>query len=83
MFKTHDNPHRLSNLFNALPRRSGLRLPVHQTLLALASANDDLDVLGLSQTDVEKWLSEWDVSPEEKSGFIKLIVDAYKKSEQP
>ena len=82
MFKTHKHHHRLSNLFNAIPRRSGLRLPVYQTLLALASANDDLDVLGLSQSEVEKWLSEWEITPEEKSGFVKLIVDAYKKSEQ-
>ncbi|KAM5534416.1 hypothetical protein V8D89_011883 [Ganoderma adspersum] len=72
----------LSNLFNAIPRQSGLRLPVYQTLLALASANDDLDALGLSQSEVEKWLSEWEVTPEEKSGFVKLIVDAYKKSRQ-
>ncbi|EJF62277.1 PCI-domain-containing protein [Dichomitus squalens LYAD-421 SS1] len=73
----------LSNLFNALPRRSGLRLPIYQTLLELASVNDDIDVLGLSQTEVDKWLSEWEVTPEEKSSFIKLIVDAYKRSEQP
>ncbi|KAI1796046.1 PCI-domain-containing protein [Ganoderma leucocontextum] len=73
----------LSNLFNAVPRRSGLRLPVYETLLALASTNDDLDVLRLSQSEVEKWHSEWEVTPEEKSSFIKLIVDAYKKAQQP
>ncbi|PIL37471.1 hypothetical protein GSI_01165 [Ganoderma sinense ZZ0214-1] len=72
----------LSNLFNAIPRRSGLRLPVYRTLLTLASANDDLDALGLSQSEIEKWLSEWEVTPEEKSGFINLIVDAYKKSQK-
>ena len=56
---------------------------VYRTLLELASANDDIDVLGLSQSEVDKWLSEWEVTPEEKSSFVKLIVDAYKKSEQP
>ncbi|TBU32985.1 PCI-domain-containing protein [Dichomitus squalens] len=73
----------LSNLFNALPRRSGLRLPIYQTLLELASVNDDIDVLGLSQSEVDKWLSEWEITPEEKSSFVKLIVGAYKKAEQP
>ena len=77
-----DVPSRLSNLFNALPRQSGLRLPVYKTLLELASANDELDTLGLSQSDVEKWLSEWDVSPEEKSAFLKLLVDVFQKAGQ-
>ncbi|KAI0722590.1 PCI-domain-containing protein [Earliella scabrosa] len=72
----------LSNLFNAIPRRSALRLPVYKTLLELASGNDELDTLGLSQSDVEKWLSEWEVSPEEKSDFLKLLVDAFQKAGQ-
>ena len=72
----------MSNLFNAIPRPSALRLPVYKTLLELASGNDELDTLGLSQSDVEKWLSEWDVSPEEKSAFLKLLVDAFQKAGQ-
>lgn len=74
---------RLSNLFNALPRQSGLRLPVYKTLLELASANDEIDILGIDQTEVDKWLSEWDISSEEKSAFLKLIVDAFQKADQP
>ena len=74
---------RLSNLFNATPRKSALRLPVYNALLQVATANDQLDLLGLSIEDVEKWLGEWAVTPEEKSAFLKSIVDAYDKSDQP
>ncbi|EPQ59896.1 hypothetical protein GLOTRDRAFT_23467, partial [Gloeophyllum trabeum ATCC 11539] len=73
----------LSNLFNALPRRSPLRLPVYRTLLDIASTNDELEVLQISRADVEKWMQEWDVTPEEKSQFLKSISDAFSKSGQP
>lgn len=72
--------HRLSNLFNAIPRRSALRLSVHKTLLELASTNDELDLLGITQSEVDKWLTEWDISPEEKSAYLKLLVDVYQKA---
>ena len=71
---------RLANLFNSIPRNSPLRLAVYNTLLALATSNDDLDILKLSRVDVEKWLSEWNVSQDEKSTFLKSIVDAYAKA---
>lgn len=74
---------RLSNLFNAIPRQSGLRLPVYKTLLELASANDEIDSLDIDQAEVDKWLSEWEVSSEEKSAFLKLLVDAFAKAGQP
>ncbi|KAI0371602.1 PCI-domain-containing protein [Pilatotrama ljubarskyi] len=70
----------LTNLFNSIPRRSALRLHVYQTLLEFASANDELDLLGINQIEVDRWLSEWEVSPEEKSGFLKLLVHAFTKS---
>ncbi|KAI0751139.1 PCI-domain-containing protein [Daedaleopsis nitida] len=72
----------LSNLFNAIPRQSALRLPVYKTLLELASANDELDILGLSRSEVEKWLSDWEVSSEEKSEFLKLLVDVNRQAGQ-
>lgn len=71
---------RLSNLFNALPRKSPLRLAVYTNLLDLATANDGLDTLQLARIDVEKWLREWDISSEEKSTFLKTLADAYEKS---
>ncbi|CDO69565.1 hypothetical protein BN946_scf184759.g5 [Trametes cinnabarina] len=70
----------LATLFNSIPRRSHLRYTVYQTLLEFASANDDLEHLGISQTEVDKWLSEWEISPEEKSGFLKLLVHSFAKA---
>ncbi|KAJ6561531.1 PCI domain-containing protein [Mycena vulgaris] len=72
----------LSNLFNAIPRKSPLRFSVYTTLLELASANGELDALQLARLDVEKWLREWDISAEEKSAFLKTIAVAYEKSGQ-
>jgi translation initiation factor 3 subunit M len=72
----------LSNLFNATPRQSPLRLPVYTALLQIAVSNDELEVLGLTRADVEKWLNEWQISAEEKSAFMKSIVDAFAKASQ-
>ncbi|KAF7294350.1 Eukaryotic translation initiation factor 3 subunit M [Mycena chlorophos] len=69
----------LSNLFNALPRKSPLRLTVYSALLDLAIANEELEALQLTRTDVEKWLGEWDISAEQKSAFLKTLADAYEK----
>ncbi|KAI0089175.1 PCI domain-containing protein [Irpex rosettiformis] len=71
----------LTNLFNALPRTSNLRLPVNQALIQLASAQDELDQLQFSLPEVTKWLSEWEISDEEKSLYLKSLVDTYATSE--
>jgi len=60
-----------------------LRLSVYQSLLALADSNANLDVLELRISDVEKWISEWDISEETKASFLKSLTDAYTKAEQP
>ncbi|KAJ7228221.1 hypothetical protein GGX14DRAFT_412384 [Mycena pura] len=73
----------LSNLFNALPRNSSLRLTVYTSLLEFAVANEELDALQLTRSDVEKWLLEWNISSEEKNAFLKTIATAYEKSGQP
>ncbi|KAI0065733.1 PCI-domain-containing protein [Artomyces pyxidatus] len=73
----------LSNLFNALPRTSALRLSVYRTLLDLASSNDELDFLQFSRADIAKWLQEWDVSSADKSAFLKNLVDLFTKAEKP
>ncbi|KAH8094944.1 PCI-domain-containing protein [Cristinia sonorae] len=70
----------ISNLFNTIPKTSGLRFPVQQTLLEIASTHDELNYLALSTGGVEKWLSEWEISPEEKSSFLKTLVEAYSKA---
>ncbi|TFK66562.1 hypothetical protein BDN72DRAFT_844179 [Pluteus cervinus] len=73
----------LSNLFNALPRNSPSRLAVYNTLLDLATSNDELSVLQISQDDVRTWLSEWAISQEQKTAFLKRIIDAYNTFGQP
>ncbi|KAF9266295.1 PCI-domain-containing protein [Marasmius fiardii PR-910] len=72
----------LSNLFNALPRTSRLRLSVYRTLLDTATSNDELAFLQLSRADVNHWMEEWEISQEEKSAFLKTIADAYAKFDQ-
>lgn len=51
-------------------------------LLELASSNDELQVLQVSRADVDKWLKEWDISPAEKSAFLKTLVDVFSKAGQ-
>ncbi|KAF8915392.1 hypothetical protein CPB85DRAFT_1294258 [Mucidula mucida] len=73
----------LSNLFNALPRTSSLRYLVYTSLLDIALQNNGIHILHLSQPEVEKWLDEWEITAEEKSAFLRTIVDAYTKAEEP
>ena len=70
----------LSNLFNALPRQSPLRLQVFNVLLPLAASNNDLEVLKITRSSVDRWLSEWDISQEEKTAFLKNIADAFNQA---
>jgi len=65
----------LSNLFNAAPRSSALRLPIYTTLLQVAAANHELEALALTKSDVERWLHEWQVSVEDKGQFLSSIID--------
>ncbi|KIM58772.1 hypothetical protein SCLCIDRAFT_1218321 [Scleroderma citrinum Foug A] len=73
----------LSNLFNATPRTSALRLPIYTTLLQLAVFNGQLEVVPLSRSNIEHSLKEINVSGEEKSEFLKFIVDILVQSGQP
>ena len=52
-----------------------MRLPISTTLVQVAAANGEFDVLALTKSDVERWLKEWNVSDEEKSQFLKTIID--------
>lgn len=72
----------LSNLFNVIPRTSPLRLTVYSTILNFASSNDQLDTLQLQPATVEKWLKEWDISPEDKSTFLKSLIDTFTSADQ-
>jgi translation initiation factor 3 subunit M len=53
-----------------------LRLPISTTLVQVAAANGQFEVLALTRSEVERWLKEWNVSDEEKSQFLKTIIDA-------
>jgi hypothetical protein len=79
---SHIHSQSLSSLFNTLPRHSALRFPVYNTLLNLASSNDELQVLQVFRSDVENWLKEWDITPTEKSAFLKTLVDVFSKAGQ-
>ncbi|KAG8759025.1 hypothetical protein FRC11_002661 [Ceratobasidium sp. 423] len=70
----------LSNLFNSLPRSSPLRQHVYRALLGMASDQGDLDVLQIDRTDVNRWLSEWDISEEDKSAFLDTVAEAFRKA---
>ncbi|KIL70313.1 hypothetical protein M378DRAFT_156420 [Amanita muscaria Koide BX008] len=72
----------LSNLFNAIPRTSHLRSLVYATILEIATDKDELEVLNLSRSTVEKWLSEWDISNMDKAAFAKTVADGYVKCDQ-
>jgi translation initiation factor 3 subunit M len=56
---------------------------VYSVILELASTNDQLDILQLQYPTVEKWLTEWQISPEEKSIFLKSLTDAFTSAGQP
>lgn len=51
-------------------------------ILDLATKNDQLEFLQLQRPTVEKWLAEWQISPEEKSRFLKSLVDAFTAADQ-
>jgi translation initiation factor 3 subunit M len=69
-------------LYNALPLDSTYRLQVFSALLRLASAQNNLDILHLTKSDVELWLDQWTASDDEKSKLLEEIVDALTQAEQ-
>ncbi|KAG1797717.1 uncharacterized protein HD556DRAFT_1306341 [Suillus plorans] len=62
---------------------TSLRLPIYTALLKVPANNGELETLCLCRSDVEQWLQEWDISGEERSQFLKSIVDAFIQSDQP
>ncbi|KAF8307631.1 hypothetical protein DL93DRAFT_2087891 [Clavulina sp. PMI_390] len=73
----------LTNLFNALPRTSSLRYDTYTALLSFASSNKDIELLQISKPAVDTWLSEWDVSAEQKEKLLKTIGDAFSSAGKP
>ena len=54
---------------------------MNRALVQLASANDELEQLQFSEAEVERWLSEWAISPEEKSAYLKTLVDVFEQAD--
>ena len=50
---------------------------MNEALIRTAAAHDELEQRALSLPEVEKWLSEWEVSQEEKSAYLKVLVDTF------
>ncbi|KZT60753.1 hypothetical protein CALCODRAFT_428714 [Calocera cornea HHB12733] len=73
----------ISNLFNAAPRKSAVRLHAYKALLNVAAENGEVSLLQVSKSDVEGWLEEWDVSAEDKAELLVQIAEALEKSGQP
>jgi translation initiation factor 3 subunit M len=73
---------RLSSLFNAIPRNSALRLTVYDTLIRQASSHDKVELLQITPESVERWTSEWAITPEQKSDFLRLLVGVFEKAGQ-
>ncbi|KIY70926.1 PCI-domain-containing protein [Cylindrobasidium torrendii FP15055 ss-10] len=69
----------LTNLFNALPRTSGLRYSVYTSLLKISLPQN----AKIEQPEVSRYLSEWSISDEERTAFLKTLVDAYSSAGQP
>ncbi|KAG6899606.1 hypothetical protein C0993_008767 [Termitomyces sp. T159_Od127] len=73
----------LSNLFNATEHTSSIRPLVYSALVQISSANGDIDALQITRTNIEKWLSNWNIAPTEKASFLKTISGAYEAESQP
>ena len=56
---------------------------VYQALLRIATEEDELEALGITRAEAEKWSSEWDISSEQKGEFLRSIADAYIKTGKP
>jgi translation initiation factor 3 subunit M len=54
---------------------------VNQALIQIARADDETEQLQFSLPEVNKWLSEWQVSEEEKSAYLKTLVEIYAQNE--
>ena len=50
---------------------------MNEALIRIAASSDELEQLQLSLPEVEKWLSEWDVSQEEKSTYLKTLTTTF------
>ncbi|KAF9966706.1 hypothetical protein BGZ70_001541 [Mortierella alpina] len=70
----------LSNIFNTLPANSPLRLPVFTSIVELAVASDDMDLVLPQLQYVPNWISEWGVGVEAERTLLMTVSDRLKET---
>lgn len=75
-------PHRLSNIFNSLPPTSANRYAVFTSLLSLANANDELDIITDALTALPSWLSEWKIDGQKKASLLESVASHLQEADQ-
>ncbi|KAG0365882.1 hypothetical protein BC939DRAFT_520168 [Gamsiella multidivaricata] len=73
----------LSNIFNILPANSPLRLSVFTSIVDLAVASDDMDLVLPQLQYVPSWISEWGIAPEAERTLLLTLADHLKTSGNP
>lgn len=72
----------LSNIFNSLPSSSSNRYNVFVSLLELANKNDELEVIADAISSIPCWLSEWNISAQEKAALLESVATKLQEAEQ-
>ncbi|KAG0040899.1 hypothetical protein BGZ82_006772 [Podila clonocystis] len=70
----------LSNVFNTLPANSPLRLSVFTSIVELAVASDDMDLILPQLQYVPNWVSEWGVGADAERTLLLTLSDRLKEA---
>ncbi|KAF9295982.1 hypothetical protein BGZ74_010528 [Mortierella antarctica] len=70
----------LSNVFNTLPANSPLRLSVFTSIVDLAVASDDMDLVLPQLQYVPNWVSEWGVGADAERVLLLNLSDRLKET---
>jgi len=70
----------LSNVFNTLPANSPLRLSVFTSIVDLAVASDDMDLILPQLQYVPNWVSEWGVGADAERILLLKLSDRLKET---
>ncbi|KAF8982411.1 hypothetical protein BGZ52_001820, partial [Haplosporangium bisporale] len=79
-FKVYDLKEILSNIFNTLPANSPLRLSVFTSIVDLAVASDDMDLVLPQLQYVPNWVSEWGVGADAERTLLLNLSDRLKET---
>ncbi|KAF9112883.1 hypothetical protein BGX27_002640 [Mortierella sp. AM989] len=73
----------LANIFNILPANSPLRLSAFTSIVDLAVASDDMDLVLPQLQYVPSWISEWGVGIEAERTLLLALANRLKESGNP